>query len=461
MNQEENSSFDFEKYNGKVVSEKQANNQLKRKNSGIKAHMAAIIASSIVALTACAYKEVANQPEQETTVEGITETGGIPFSAEKISELQGNVVITNPEALENAYRNSDKTLINKVENGMHNVSRFRSGDAVQDREDAKNELISRGISPEQAEQMIIEAEQKADQEEQEKYKESESISNNNISPEEEELIKRVMEDEVSDTKKDLAFITGGNQKNNESKDLTQTQIIVKQAIDNALRINEIIGKNGLSESELEQVIKNSEEERAKSKEQPEKTVETSLDDTDPEYWKVGDTTYKGITPPEDTATSAWIPTGEQTPYQELENGIYKSDPTWRQISFEFDKVIHHMSYGNACSINKESNSVDLIPVYVTVDSAIRKSNPLKEKKQYQEFLDAKIGKANALIAGIYVPIEKVDGVSSFDSIGFELEKTNTEGKTEVIGYINGNDLINSLSRNIIDIVQEENSSLQR
>ena len=120
-----------------------------------------------------------------------------------------------------------------------------------------------------------------------------------------------------------------------------------------------------------------------------------------------------------------------------------------------------MSYGDACSINEEQDSINFIPVYVTVDSAIKQTNPLQEKKNYQEFLDAKIGGANALIAGIYVPIEKVDDVSSFDDISFSLEKPNQDGKMIPIGYINGNDLVNSLSRNMIDMVQEENSSLQR
>lgn len=446
MNQEENSSFDFEEYSGRVVGEKTASNQLKRQRNRIKARMAAIIAGSIIVLIACANDEIEKNADQGVE---ITETGGIPFSEERISKLQGNVVITNTKALENAYQNSNK--------------------------DSKNDSITETggvpfseekISKLQGDITVTNAEALENA-----YKNSkEDLKNDSITPEEKELIRRTVEHEANDTQKDLAFIAGGNQKNSENKDLTQTQVIVQQAIDNALRINEIIGKNGLSESELEQVIKNSEADRAKSKEKQKKTVEAPLDDTDLEYWKVGNTTYEGINPPEDTATSVWIPTGEQTPYQELANGVYKSDPTWRQVSLEFDKVMHHMSYENACSINPETESIDLIPVYVTVDSAIRKSNPLKEKKQYQEFLDAKIGTANALIAGIYVPIEKVDGVANFDSIGFTLEKTTAEGKTEVVGYINGNDLVESLSRNMADIFQEEitntqeniaNSSLQR
>lgn len=340
--------FDFEEYSGKVVGEKQANNNLKRKISKINSYMAAIAASSILSLAACAYVEVEKNSEQEATVEGVTETGGIPFSEERIKEFEGNVVIKNPEALENAYK----------------------------------------------------------------------------------------------------------------KDLTQTQVIVKKAIDNALRINGLIGKNGLSANELEQVIKNSEAERAGLKEKMEGTMEVPENDTDLEYWKLEDTTYVGIDPPKDTATSIWIPTGEQTPYQELGNGVYKSDPTWRQVSLELDKVMHHMSYADACSINAESESIDFIPVYATVESAIQKRNPWQERKEYLEFLDAKIGKAHALIAGIYVPIEKVDGVSSFDSISFSLEKTNSEGKTKTVGYVNGNDLIASLARNMADIFQEEETNTQ-
>lgn len=436
MNPEENSNFDFEEYSGRIVSEKQANNQLKRQNRRIKAHMAAIMAGAIIALTACTYEEIEKNADQEVEV---TETGGIPFSEEKISELQGDVSITNAEALENAYKNQKKDLKD------HSIT-----------ETGGIPFNEEKISKLQEDVTVTNTEALGNA-----YKNpNEALANDSITSEEKELIRRTVEQEANDTQKDLTYIAGRNQKNSEAKDLTQTQVIVKQAIDNALRINEIIGKNGLSESELEQVIKNSEAERKKSKETKEQVTEAPLDDTDLEYWKISDTTYEGINPPEDTMASVWIPTGEQTPYQKLENGVYKSDPTWRQVSLEFDKVMHHMSYGNACPMNPETDSIDLIPVYVTADFAIRKNNPLKEKKQYQEFLDAKIGTANALIAGIYVPIEKVDGVTSFDNIGFTLEKTNAEGKTEVVGYINGNDLVESLSRNMADIFQEEVTNTQ-
>ena len=403
MSQDEN--FDFEEYRGKVVGEKKANNQLKRRTASIKAHMAAVIVSAIVAIPACTYAKTMENAESEVTV---TETGGVPFSDEKIAELQDNVVITNPEALENAYENEDSR--------------------------EKNKLINRELSVE-----------------------------------EKNLIGKNVEHEVRDTPKNLAYIASGNQENQETKDLTQTQIIVKQAIDTALRTNALIGKTVLSESELEQVIKNSEEERAKSKKpnngdpipvpKKEDFPQPPFDAPNPEYWKVEDTTYVGMNPSLDTGTSVWIPV-EESSFKEISDGVYKVDPTWKQVSFEFDKIIHHMSYGDACSINEKSDSIDFIPVYVTVDSAIRKTNPLQEKKQYSEFLDAKIGGANALIAGIYVPIEKVDGVSNFDGISFSLEKSNQEGKMEVVGYINGNDLVESLAKNMIDMVQEENSSLQ-
>lgn len=418
MNQEGNSSFNFEEYSGKVGEEKLANNQLKRKTSSIKTHMAAIITSSILALTACAQEEDENHLDQEVTVEGVTETGGIPFSEERINEFEGNVVITNPEALENVYKNDNNNRKDKdVE--------LNSDNSTQNGEDAKNELNSDSMSPEEG-----------------------------------HLVKDVIQREAEDTKKDLAFIFKGNKEAKETKDLTQTQVIVKQAIDNALRINGLIGKNGLSANELEQVIKNSEAERAKLKEKKEGTIEVPLDEVDPEYWKLEDNTYVGINPPEDTATSVWFPTGEQTPYQKLGDDIWKSDPTWRQVSLEFDKIVHQMSYEKVCPTNMESGSLQFIPVYTTIDSAIQKKNPWQDKAQYQKILNAKIGKANALIAGIYVPIEKVDGVSSFDSIGFPLEEPNANGKMETVGYINGNDLLEGLSRNMVDTIQNEESDSQ-
>ncbi len=427
MNQDENKNFDFEEYRGKVVGEKRANNQLKRQNARIKAHMAAVLGSAVVALAACTYVETVENADSEVVV---TETGGVPFSEEKIAELQGNVVILDSDALKDVYKNMDS-------------KEKKASDLEKNVEDLNQ-----------------------------KDTQSKSI-NQELSTEQKEIIGKVLEDEVRNAPKNLSYIADGNQKNQETKDLTQTQILVREAIDTALRTNALIGKDVLSKSELDQVIKNSEVEHKKAKERRQNRQESpipvpkredvspSLVGPDPEYWKVEDTTYVGINPPLDTGTSVWVPVEEDGSFKELEDGVYKVDPTWRQVSLEFDKIMHHMSYGDACSINEEQDSINFIPVYVTVDSAIKQTNPLQEKKNYQEFLDAKIGGANALIAGIYVPIEKVDDVSSFDDISFSLEKPNQDGKMIPIGYINGNDLVNSLSRNMIDMVQEENSSLQR
>jgi len=381
MNQEGN--FDFEEYRGKLVGDKQANNQLKRQTSSIKAHMMAVIAASIVALTACTYAEIDDHSSKEK--EEVTETGGIPFSEEKIAELEGNVVITSPKALENAYKDSGNDI--------------------------------RSDTDKQEQEAIDTNQTKFDQ----------------ISPEKRKLIQKVIEEE--------------------NNNLTDTQVIVKEAIDNALRVNEIIGKDGLSENELDKVIENSKAEHESSKNGSEGTVEISTDEENPQYWSLGDKTYAGISPQDDTATSVWVPTGDQTPYQQVGDEVWKSDPTWRQVSLEFDKVMHHMSYKDACPTNQESGSLEYIPVYATIDSAIQETNPWKQKKQYQEFLDSKIGTAHALIAGIYVPIEKVDGVSSFDRISFSLEKTNQEGQVEIVGYINGKDLLEGLSRNMLVTIQ--------
>ena len=104
MNQDENKNFDFEEYRGKVVGEKRANNQLKRQNARIKAHMAAVLGSAVVALAACTYVETVENADSEVVV---TETGGVPFSEEKIAELQGNVVILDSDALKDVYKNMD------------------------------------------------------------------------------------------------------------------------------------------------------------------------------------------------------------------------------------------------------------------------------------------------------------------------------------------------------------------
>ncbi len=415
MKREEDNQYHFEEYRQKVVSEKMANAKLRRQRVLKRAEIG-IFFAGLVAASALIVKEVAEKHEENVRMESEIpeEKRGIPFDEERIRQLQGNVEILHPEAFSNnpiQVEEKDQDLDSKNDKRYNSVT-FDSGDSKKDRENAKNELIHRGIDPEQAEQMLVKAENKIKSGAPEKLHQ--------------DLMKQ------------------------KEEDLTLTQVFgtgVKKAINDALRINEIIGKNGLSTDELEQIVSKTKREE-NSKMQEENHIEVAISDRDREYWTLTGNGYHGINPPLDTSTNVWVPTGEQTAYYQVGEDALKSDPIWQQVSFDFSKVIGQVPYEEMIEASKQP--FDLVPVYATAQDAIEKHSPIPNSEYYESLIGSKVGVPFVLINGVSAKIENVEELARLqvENLAFPLIRSDKAGGSKTCGYLNGGTIVERLSANL-------------
>lgn len=422
MKQEEISNLNFKEYRKKVVSETQANAQLRRKKSSLRAHMAAFIATAVMAATSCTYMEMEENRAQTEVAE---EKSAIPFDDEKIKMLEENVEIKQPEAFINnpVVESQDKN---------HNTITLNY-------ENAKDCLVRRGISPEEAEILLY-------------LMKREVINQEKIlhqtDQESEKLLYQLLYERLTQEEKESTKEEKEEQPEKENGDLTLTQVFgtgVKKAINDALRINEIIGKEGLSTSEIEQII---------NKEKEKGQMDIS-DNRDKDYWTLTGNGYHGINPPLDTSTSVWIPTGEQTSYYSVGVESLKSDPIWQQVSFDFGKVIGKVPYEEMMEASNQP--FDSVPVYANAKDAIEKQSPIRNSGYYESLIGSKVGAPFVLVNGVSARVENSEELTRLqaESLAFPLIRNGQFGNGKTVGYMNGSTIVERLSSYLEEELERE------
>ncbi len=171
-----------------------------------------------------------------------------------------------------------------------------------------------------------------------------------------------------------------------------------------------------------------------------------------DYWNLTNQTYAGLNVPEDTSTSVWIPTGEQTPFIDCGNDVWKSDPIWTEIAFNYDKVIGKVNYEELSikDSDKKEPQADFLPVYASADQAILLENPINQIESYENFIGSTIGIPYQLVDGKLNSVSNIQNLHKEDSknLGFPLIRTDIDGNRQIVGFINGDSLVSSLSSNI-------------
>lgn len=237
-------------------------------------------------------------------------------------------------------------------------------------------------------------------------------------------------------------------------------------------------ENNLENKEKELIAKIETIEKDLSEKVSELVVNTDENDSVNHYYEYTGKSYIGNNPPIDVTPNFWIVVGVEWPSanSSLEEQPIVPNIIYKEVKINFLDIVNRMTYGELCSKDITSYDEEFgyfdtqiamqpIPVYRSSDSVIGEIqviNPIIGDVSEQLSMSI-IGNPYVVIEGGIKMVTDFENINS-DKIGnyiFPLID-NRNGQMEgIIGYISGEDLVNSLEAKFSDFYNPEAKSNQR
>lgn len=182
-------------------------------------------------------------------------------------------------------------------------------------------------------------------------------------------------------------------------------------------------------------------EKSTNKTELENSIVNPPQEATSEFWKESGEWFHGYQAPRDTSISIW--------YFDPTRGVTcnaQPIPSWKNIKFDFPKVIGKICYEELASSSENVETV-IIPVYASADRAINQTEAIIQDNLCENFKGARLGNLYYLSYDGPKILEDVSTIGNLpaEEWAMSLIRENSNGEDEIIGYINASYVVNLLT----------------
>ncbi len=136
-------------------------------------------------------------------------------------------------------------------------------------------------------------------------------------------------------------------------------------------------------------------------------------------------------------------------YYERDLSDTKSAKEIEEADIDYQKIINNLTYKDLCCFYLDTGLTTMgevwypIAVYTSADRAINQVDAIQNDEFYNLLANSKIKKAYQLVDGKPYIVEDIDSLRDIDkdNLAFALVRNDEEGIEQIVGYINGKDML--------------------